>query len=38
MIRFGHDAGDGDAEALVVGDGGVEEGDGACGLLVDEHL
>src|SRR5581483_6447846 len=34
----GEHAADGDAEAAVVSDGGVEEGDGGFGALVDEHL
>src|SRR5690606_7115222 len=34
----GHDAGDGDAEAAVVGDGGLEEGNGALLLLVGQDL
>lgn len=35
---IGRDAGDGDAEALVVGDGGLEEGDGAFLLFVGHDL
>ena len=34
----GHDPLDGDAEAFVVGDGGLEEGDGADGFLVGQDL
>jgi len=34
----GHDAADGDAEAVVVGEGGVEEGDRALLLLVGHDL
>jgi hypothetical protein len=34
----GHDPGHGDAEALVVGDGGLEKGDGATLLLVGQDL
>jgi len=34
----GHDAADGDTEAFVVGEGGVEEGDGVFLLLVGQDL
>ena len=37
-VVIGHDAGDGDAKALIVGEGGLEESDGAAGLLVGQDL